>query len=662
MIQKINLIVWLICACISFDLQAQTRHDANWVFGINAGIHFDSVGNAVPFQPEVSNFEMSSCISDSNGSLLFYFDNSMLNQHVSILRDSDNNIVNNSGSIQAYPSSTSGAVIIPNATADKYMIFHLGNVSSASCSLFCPKLFLSVVSYLDGSLLVENKNHLLLDEYLFEKISAVRHANGKDWWLIAQTQIYDSLLNQRNRFYRFLIQDTIVIGLFYQDLGIATNDYGDFAGQSQISQAGNKLGLVRSGSKYFEVYDFDRCTGLLALIRSEKIFNSNELYGMEFSGNERFLYISSGWIGGLSSLYQIDLNNNSLPPSLIDTSSKVFCQLQLAIDNKIYMANQRGTGIPESGYNQYNQYLSVINQPDSVGISCNFQPFNFFLGDSSKSSKGLPHFPNYNLGALSIYEADAGNDTTLCSNSPQPQKLALLGKPAVSGVQYQWEPNYNISSDTTAQILAFPDTSTWYYLMLTDTTITNSCKSRLDSVYVEISTVPDAAFVYEHENDSVLFTANWQSLLSHYQWDFGDGTTATGKAVKHQYHVSADTNITVRLIINNNCGSDTSYSTLFVSGIAVLPPNGGISGLVRLFPNPTTGTLHIQIQNTQDKIQSITMYDVAGKQILHQEHPQSNAGSYSLSFGEGWGEAIGLYYCKITFINGASITKKVIKQ
>src|SRR5690606_24180313 len=83
---------------------------------------------------------------------------------------------------------------------------------------------------------------------------------------------------------------------------------------------------------------------------------------------------------------------------------------------------------------------------------------------------------------------------------------------------------------------------------------------------------------------------------------------------------------------------------------------------INVYPNPTTGVLHIQIQNPQVKIESITMYDIAGKQLLHQKQPQGNAGSYSLSFGEGWGEATGLYFIQITLSNGTTERLRFIKK
>jgi hypothetical protein len=43
--------------------------------------------------------------------------------------------------------------------------------------------------------------------------------------------------------------------------------------------------------------------------------------------------------------------------------------------------------------------LGVINQPDSPAVSCDFQPFSFYLG-GKRTYWGLPNNPDYDLGPL----------------------------------------------------------------------------------------------------------------------------------------------------------------------------------------------------------------------------------------------------------------------
>jgi hypothetical protein len=79
--------------------------------------------------------------------------------------------------------------------------------------------------------------------------------------------------------------------------------------------------------------------------------------------------------------------------------------LRVAPDDKIYLTsiyqngNQHFYPYADSMYNSYNMNLGVINNPDSAGVACNFQPYSFYLG-GSRTYFGLPNNPNYELGAI----------------------------------------------------------------------------------------------------------------------------------------------------------------------------------------------------------------------------------------------------------------------
>ncbi|MBK7965933.1 MAG: hypothetical protein IPK10_12055 [Bacteroidetes bacterium] len=59
--------------------------------------------------------------------------------------------------------------------------------------------------------------------------------------------------------------------------------------------------------------------------------------------------------------------------------------------------------------------LSVINQPDSLGAACAFQPFSFYLG-GARTYYGLPNNPDYELGAW----VGSSCDTLSVGLSPNP--------------------------------------------------------------------------------------------------------------------------------------------------------------------------------------------------------------------------------------------------
>jgi hypothetical protein len=69
----------------------------------------------------------------------------------------------------------------------------------------------------------------------------------------------------------------------------------------------------------------------------------------------------------------------------------------------------------------YNMNLSVINQPDSLGSLCDFQPYSFYLG-GKRTYLGLPNNPDYDLPAL----AGSPCDTLVnIGEAPQMQQATI---------------------------------------------------------------------------------------------------------------------------------------------------------------------------------------------------------------------------------------------
>jgi hypothetical protein len=79
--------------------------------------------------------------------------------------------------------------------------------------------------------------------------------------------------------------------------------------------------------------------------------------------------------------------------------------MRLAPDDKIYLScayvplTAPMYPYADSLYNMYNMNLSVINSPDSLGVSCDFQPYSFYLG-GRRTYWGLPNNPDYELSPL----------------------------------------------------------------------------------------------------------------------------------------------------------------------------------------------------------------------------------------------------------------------
>ncbi|HMT29358.1 MAG TPA: T9SS type A sorting domain-containing protein, partial [Bacteroidia bacterium] len=130
-------------------------------------------------------------------------------------------------------------------------------------------------------------------------------------------------------------------------------------------------------------------------------------WSSEFSSNNDNLYVSS--TPDTTYLIQYDLNapNIALSGDTIWTFSDIFYSghaLKRGPDDKIYFSSCYNNGsfpypYPDSVYNTINMNLGVINSPNNLGATCDFQPFSFYLG-GKRTYWGLPNNPNYDMPAL----------------------------------------------------------------------------------------------------------------------------------------------------------------------------------------------------------------------------------------------------------------------
>jgi hypothetical protein len=277
------------------------------------------------------------------------------------------------------------------------------------------------------------KDKLLLDESIYESISLVKHANGKDWWILAHE--FPEENSCTNKFYKLLVKENEISLESVQQIGSQHCNGEPYPGGAlNFSRDGNQLSIVSFSKKIVDIFKFSRCTGMISNHQNIVINNFNSgPYGCEFSPSGRFLYLSLSTLNynqndAIDYVYQYDLLNSQRHLIWSDSSllnrDFVIGQLRLAPDNKIYITYTHG-GFPISTLNFYNNNLSYINNPDSLGITCDLHPFAFNLGDSAYTSLGLPNIPNYNLGPINI---DTCFTTSISAVSTK-NKLKLFPNP-----------------------------------------------------------------------------------------------------------------------------------------------------------------------------------------------------------------------------------------
>ncbi|MGB4603584.1 MAG: PKD domain-containing protein, partial [Bacteroidales bacterium] len=94
--------------------------------------------------------------------------------------------------------------------------------------------------------------------------------------------------------------------------------------------------------------------------------------------------------------------------------------------------------------------------------------------------------------------------------------------------------------------------------------IEEKCESPLVPIYINVSYLPIAAFSYEINGNNVIFSNLSQNADSFY-WDFGDGNYSYDISPTHTYNNGSL--FIVKLIVTNDCGSDTMTETINITNI-----------------------------------------------------------------------------------------------
>ncbi len=488
---RLFILAILFFTITTLPCRAQNKYDRVWIFGDSAGIDFNDLDTPVSLKTNCSaNQENYASVSDKSGNFQFYvhgYPYGPLNSlSVNFLRifDHTDQLMCNGDSIITNFTTTQGSLILPSSiTEGKYFLFNVHWLTDLPIPIAF-RYSIVDMNLNNGNGCVTDKNVILLEALLTEKLQAVKHANGIDWWIIV-TGGYGS-----DACYEFLLSDDIFIGPFVQNLrGFAS---GEGAGQMKVSQDGSMLAIASSDTGgIIDLYNFDRCTGTLSFrdsINLQKEIGYGNFYGCEFSPNGNYLYVSYPYEFYDQRILQYNLGASNITGSKKivlnyiqenDSFFKVFGQLQLAPNGKIYCA--MATSFPLLYPGQYIYYLASINSPNEEAPFCDAQIHGIDLLGSSTG--GLPNMPNYNLGPIIPPMVDAGANTETCAGVPV-QLQAVSSSTCI----YNWQPPEFLSNSNIANPIATVNETTTFTLTVTDTSIHVSCnKTSIDTVTVFVT-------------------------------------------------------------------------------------------------------------------------------------------------------------------------------
>jgi hypothetical protein len=377
-----------------------------WIFGDSAGVNWNSTGAITQFTSAIDARGSISSISDSNGVVCYVYRKDLLIPVNGIVINRYHLMMENGNSIYGV-GWYHDRIIIPNPSNDSLLyIFSAGVTASGPYGLY-----FSTANYKanNDSGIVIQKNVMLSNLPAFDALMAVRHGNGRDWWLIFQRWFAPNATTPTNAYFYYLIDPSGISGPFNQNTGL---DHKTNLGHLVFNTDGSKFAMV-SIAGLIQLCDFDRCTGQITSFTAIQPEGPGPfplvLTSCAFSPNERFLYVCEASISTQpSTIWQYDLTASNIANSKVavgvfnDPNMGVWSILK-APDDKIYISTfdeNYAWPYPDTStaFTTINSNLSVINQPDSLGLACDFQPFSFYLG-GARTYYGLPNNPDYELGA-----------------------------------------------------------------------------------------------------------------------------------------------------------------------------------------------------------------------------------------------------------------------
>jgi len=379
--------VFLASSLLPLGANAQNRANV-WYFGVGNGMDFNGGAPVNITGGKVFSDEGSSVMCDVNGNLLFYCNGDTI-------WDQNHNPMPNGQGLLGNASTTQSSVIVPNpASNSRYYVFTLDELGAGS-GLQSYQVEMVLNGGL-GDVIVGSNQALVMPAT--EKLTAVQHANGTDYWVVVHEW-------QTNAFYAFLV-DLSGIGVPVVS-NVGTVHGGALAnslGQMKISPDGKRIAVAGRANHLLEVFDFDAATGIVSNPLTLPT-TADFPYGLEFSPDGTKVYMSY-WNTWVPRILQFDLNAcfpDGVVSSEIVIGTNFFgdptASLQLAPDGQIYVATQ------------LNGYLGIIHDPNELGLACNYQDSAYFLGGGT-CGLGLPNFVTSYFQPAFSYENHCIGDVT----------------------------------------------------------------------------------------------------------------------------------------------------------------------------------------------------------------------------------------------------------
>lgn len=232
---------------------------------------------------------------------------------------------------------------------------------------------------------VERRKLIVQDSLTIGGLTAVKHANGRDWWFFAWRYedkiVYSGLLSPAG-----IVIDTQILDKKF-------NMYG----QVTITPDGTRL--IRADHRFLNlpaslnIFDLDRCTGRLSNQQTHLLYEENQWFiGATVSPDSRFLYAHYD-----NFIYQFDLTAPDIfaTQTLVGQWDGTFFFIW-ALDTWLGQAGPDGRLYINTSNSSFSMHR--IDFPNRPGTACRF--INNAVNTPTLNTREMPNFPNYRLGPL----------------------------------------------------------------------------------------------------------------------------------------------------------------------------------------------------------------------------------------------------------------------
>ena len=376
------LVVLSLCA---FSMNAQDKNDFTWILGYNS--NFPELffgGDYIDFQsgnPTINYFDIPFdmdnpvIMSDSAGNLQYYSSGcNVINREHQIMENGDDLSPGFYHDIYCDEAdwgylSYRGILSLPvPGHPGEYVLFHNRQYeNNDSIDLLCTLINMNENNGLGK---VTEKNVLLRYGRMSLTFQAVRHGNGRDWWVVIPEEDADI-------YHFYLLDPEGIHGPFTQQISASWIPGQYYNLMCAFSPDGSRF--VRLGGDKptaFRLYDFDRCTGTLSNPVTVSVPDTI-MYAASacFSPNSRYLYFTNE----VYRLYQYDTEASDISASAqligeYDGFLTVYNlaagphSMTLAPDNRIYLSSGNSANV-----------LHTIHNPDQSGTACDFRLHDILL-------------------------------------------------------------------------------------------------------------------------------------------------------------------------------------------------------------------------------------------------------------------------------------------